>query len=133
MKKANLTEGLSKFVNLTVFKQVVLAGCLSTLVACGAGGSDGGGLGSTPPPRIKRQLNVELSGLSQPGLVLQTNSGDELVVAENGTHYFGAEVLPNDKYAITVKEQPAGEVCTVKDGSGTAVEDISTVSVICSH
>jgi|GEM_PF-6370159 len=130
MKNANLA-GLSK-LNLTVFKQIVLAGCLTTLVACGGAGSDGSsGIGGAPP-RVKRQLSVELTGLSQPGLILQTNRGDELVVAENGTHHFNAEVPGDDNYAITVKEQPVGELCTVNNGTGLAVEDISTASVTCS-
>ena len=135
MSKANLPD-VSK-LNLSVFKQIILAGCLATLVACGAGiggsgsGGSSAGVGSSPPPRVKRNLGVQLTGLTQPGLVLQTSSGDELAVAENGTHYFGSEVSPNDNYAITVKEQPAGEVCTVKDGSGLAVADVMA-PVICS-
>ena len=127
MNRANL-KGLA----VSVCKQIVVAGCLTTLVACGGASGDSGGFGgSQPPPRVKRYLGVQLNGVTQPGLVLQTNSGDELAVAENGIHYFNEEVPANDEYAITVKEQPAGQVCTVNNGSGVAETD-AMGSVTCS-
>lgn len=127
MDKTNL-----KSLALSVLKQTAVVGCLTALVACGGvSSSDGGNFGSSPPPRVKRSLSVQSTGVTQQGLVLQTNSGDELAVNENGLHYFNEEVPANGEYAITVKEEPVGEVCTVNNGSGLAVTDVMG-SVTCS-
>jgi hypothetical protein len=39
----------------------------------------------------------------------------------------------NGAYAVTVKTQPTGEVCSVVNGSGAAASDITNVSVSCTH
>jgi hypothetical protein len=89
----------------------------AALVACG--GEVGGtvsGLGT---------------GLS---VTLQNNGGDALRVAENGSFTFNDQLQANASYAVTVQTQPAGQVCSVANGSGTLNDNgdsIDSVRVSC--
>ena len=75
-----------------------------------------------------------LSGLN-PGqqLTLLDNGGDPLVLAANGSFRFDSPVADGSRYLVTVGSQPAGQVCSVANGSGTgAAGDVSNVNVACS-
>ncbi|MGY6630340.1 MAG: S8 family serine peptidase, partial [Wenzhouxiangella sp.] len=60
-----------------------------------------------------------VSGLTGTGLMLQNNGGSNLAVNANGPFVFTTGVADGSDYQVTVKSQPAGQICSVIDGSGT--------------
>jgi N-acetylneuraminic acid mutarotase len=72
-----------------------------------------------------------VTGLNGAGLVLQDNGGDNLTVSAGATSFtFATPLTGGSAYSVTVLTQPAGENCTVTDGSGTVVTDVDA-SVVC--
>jgi 6-phosphogluconolactonase (cycloisomerase 2 family) len=76
-----------------------------------------------------------LTGLSSSGasVTLANNGGDPLVLDANGGFHF-ATPLPNGAtYSITVASQPAGETCSVINGTGTVnAGNVTSIAVSCS-
>ena len=73
-----------------------------------------------------------VSGLSGT-VVLQDNGADNLTVTANGTFTFATALAPDAAYAVTVKTSPAGQTCTVANGSGTmGSANVTNVAVSCS-
>ncbi len=64
-------------------------------------------------------------------LVLRDNGADDLTVNANGPFTFATPVASGGAYAVTVFTQPAGQTCTVSNGSGTATAAVTTVVVAC--
>ena len=65
-------------------------------------------------------------------VVLQNNGGDDLSVASNGGFTFGTALAGGAAYAVTVKTQPAGQACSVRNGTGTvASANVGSVEVAC--
>ncbi len=74
-----------------------------------------------------------VSGLSGT-VVLQDNGGDNLSVSANGTFTFATSLVSGSAYSVTVKTNPAGQACTVSNGSGTVGSaNVTSVSVSCSN
>ena len=74
-----------------------------------------------------------VSGLSGT-VVLQDNGGDDLSVGANGGFTFGTGLAAGSAYSVTVKTSPAGQSCTVANGSGTVGSaNITNVAVTCSN
>jgi hypothetical protein len=64
--------------------------------------------------------------------VLQNNGGDDLSVASNGGFTFASALAGGAAYAVTVRSQPAGQNCTVRNGTGTvASANVASVEVSC--
>jgi hypothetical protein len=82
---------------------------------------------------LTRTVGGTVSGLApSETVVLQNNSGDDLVVNANGGFVFPVPVAQSGNYSVTVFTQPAGQTCSVSNGSGTAGgADIANVQVIC--
>lgn len=74
-----------------------------------------------------------VSGLqSGDQVVLQDSGTDSLTLAANGAFTFKTPLTYDSSYVVTVATQPAGEVCTVSNGSGAAMTaDVTNVSVTC--
>ena len=73
-----------------------------------------------------------VSGLSGT-VVLQDNGADNLTVTANGPFTFATALAPGAAYAVTVKTNPAGQTCTVANGSGTmGSANVTNVAVSCS-
>jgi hypothetical protein len=74
-----------------------------------------------------------LSGLpASSSIVLQNNGGDDLTLTANGVFGFAAKLAPGAAYAVTIKTAPAGQTCTVSNGTGTmASADVTGVTVTC--
>lgn len=73
-----------------------------------------------------------ISGLTASGLVLQDNAADDLVVSSGSAGFsFDTPVAYDSPYNVTVLTQPTGETCTVANGTGTATQTVSGVSVTC--
>jgi len=74
-----------------------------------------------------------LNGLAAAAtIVLQNNSGDDLSTNANGSFIFTTAINDAITYAVTVKTQPTGQVCTVANGNGTiSSADVSNIDVTC--
>ena len=72
------------------------------------------------------------SGLTGNGLQLQNNATDTLSINANGGFVFAVPLADLSAYSVTVSSQPAGQSCSVNNGSGTiAGANITSVVVDC--
>jgi alpha-tubulin suppressor-like RCC1 family protein len=89
-------------------------------------------VGALPPAPGPFTIGGSISGLSGTGLVLQNNGGDDLAVADNATSFtFASSIARAAPYGVSVLTQPAGQTCTVQQGSGTASNNVVGVAVAC--
>lgn len=73
-----------------------------------------------------------MSGLAAAGLVLQNNGGDDISVAATGVFTFTTALSEGGTYAVTVKSQPVGQVCSASKNTGTiGSSDVLDVAVVC--
>jgi N-acetylneuraminic acid mutarotase len=76
-----------------------------------------------------------VTGLTGSGLVLQDEGGDNLPLAPSGgsfSYTFGTPIAAGSPYAVTVLDQPAGQYCTVSNGTGTvAGSAVTNANVNC--
>lgn len=109
-----------KTLGAVVFLCVLLTGC--------GGGSSGGG---NQPDDPTYSIGGTISGLDGT-VVLQNGGADNLTRSTNGVFTFPAELDSGDTYAVTVLTQPAGQICSVSNGSGTVGSaDITNIDVTC--
>jgi Galactose oxidase, central domain len=83
------------------------------------------------PPPLTYSIGGSVAGLAGT-VVLQNNGTDNLPVSSNGAFAFDVTVQPNSAYDVTIITQPANQVCTVSNGSGTAAASVTNVVVACS-
>ena len=62
---------------------------------------------------------------------LLNNGGDALTVGANGSFTFATAVTSGNSYAVTIGTQPAGQICAVTGGTGTATANVTSVVVSC--
>jgi hypothetical protein len=111
-------------------KKSILALCALTLAAglsaCG-GGTSSYTIGGT------------VVGLQYPGLVLQNNLANDLVVAPgavsgttvpNVTYSFPNEVDYGDPYSVTVKTQPQHQTCGASSGTADSAGRLSVINAV---
>ena len=73
-----------------------------------------------------------VSGLSGT-VVLQDNGGNDLSVGASGAFTFSTGLATGAAYSVTVKTSPAGQTCSVANGSGTVGSaNVTNVAVTCS-
>ena len=90
------------------------------------GTATGGGGGGTT-----HTVGGTVSGLSGTA-VLQDNAGDDLSVTANGSFTFATALATGAAYTVTVKTSPAGQSCTVANGTGTiGSANITNVAITC--
>ena len=77
-------------------------------------------------------IGGSLTGLN-PGdqIVLYNNNTDALFMTFNGMFQFAMRVAAGALYNVTVASQPAGQICMVLNGQGTATENVNNVGVVC--
>jgi hypothetical protein len=95
---------------------------LSFLAACGDDNKESGyySIGGT------------ITGLDGSGLVLQNNSGDDLVLDADGGYSFATKLEDGTAYEVTIAGQPDGQTCSVINGSGTVEGgDITNIVISC--
>ncbi|WP_147321214.1 hypothetical protein [Rhodoferax lacus] len=86
------------------------------------------------PVPVYVAVGGSVSGLATGATLGLVNNGDTanaLSVSANGSFSFAQKVLAGSGYAVTISQQPSGQLCTLADASGTASADVSTVSVVC--
>ena len=100
-------------------RSMLAAACAATLAACGGSGGN-------------LYLQVQVVGLAKDGLILQ-NDGERLAVpAGQGQFVFTKLIKTDDRYDITIAQQPKGAVCTITNGVGKASSySVSTAFVNC--
>jgi hypothetical protein len=101
---------------------------LATLLS-GCGGSSNSSTTITVP--LTYSIGGNVAGLSGT-VVLQDNGGANLSLSTNGPFAFDVTLQPNAAYSVTVATQPANQVCSVKNGSGTASAAVTNIIIACS-
>ena len=100
-------------------------------VLSGCGGSHTSTPTTSVPPVLTYSIGGNIAGLSGT-VVLQNNGGDNLALSRNGSFAFNVTLQPNSPYDVTIATQPAGQVCSVSNGSDTASASVTTILVTCS-
>jgi hypothetical protein len=114
-------HGSSPFIGASAARSAIAASLLA-LVACGGD--------SNAPPL---SLSGTISGLTTSGLSLAL-IGVNLEIKAGATSFnFGPIITTGYGYDVTAPNQPAGQLCTVTNGSGIATTDVSNVVVTCSN
>lgn len=72
-----------------------------------------------------------ITGLSGTGLVLRNNGEDRAVAAGDTSFTFATPVPSGGSYGVTVATHPSGQTCTVSNGTGNAVGQVTSVAVEC--
>ena len=87
----------------------------------------------TNNPPATYTIGGALSGLGAGKSVgLLNNGGDAITVNANGGFTFPNALVAGSAYAVTVGTQPAGQSCTVANGSGTVgAANVTNVAVSC--
>ncbi len=104
----------------------------SFLAACGGGGSSalattsaGGGQTYT--------IGGNTTGLASGAFVVLDVNGQPQTLTQNGGFTTALALASGDTYSVTVATQPAGETCSVTNGSGTlAGSNVNNIQVACS-
>jgi N-acetylneuraminic acid mutarotase len=77
-------------------------------------------------------IGGNVSGLGAASITLQDNGADNLIVSANGSFTFATPVASGATYAVTMLTQPAGQQCTVINGSGiVGTNDVTDINVSC--
>lgn len=84
-------------------------------------------------PAARYSIGGTVSGLAAGGvLVLQSNGGDDLGISANGGFTFANPLAAGAAYAVTIKTQPAGQTCSLRNAGGTvASANVSAIEVVC--
>lgn len=77
------------------------------------------------------KVGGSVTGLSGT-VVLQNNAGDDLSIGQSGTFNFNTLVAVGASYAVTVKNHPADQICSVAMGTGMVSNaEITNIAVTC--
>lgn len=81
-------------------------------------------------PPTTYTVGGNITGLTG-SVTIQNNSSNDIIETTNAEFTFPAQAEGTD-YVVTVSSQPAGQTCTVGNGSGTNITvDITNVTVTC--
>ncbi|MBN8726672.1 MAG: hypothetical protein J0H15_03080 [Xanthomonadales bacterium] len=84
-----------------------------------------------PPPPMYT-IGGSASGLTGDGLVLRLNGSENLPVAADGPFVFATPLASGAAYAVTLAAAPAGQTCSIANGSGTVGgANVTHVAVTC--
>ncbi|MDN2696148.1 hypothetical protein O0882_07455 [Janthinobacterium sp. SUN073] len=98
-------------------RSMLAAACAVTLAACGGSGGN-------------LYLSGQVSNLAKEGLIL-LNDGERLSVpAGQSSFVFTKLVKTDDRYDITIAQQPKGAVCSITNGSGKATSYSASTAVV---
>lgn len=79
-----------------------------------------------------RKYSISGSVASLNGSIeLKNNGADPITLNTNGSFSFPAMIDHGTTYAVTISAQPAGQVCSVSNGSGTAFNDVTNIQITC--
>jgi hypothetical protein len=86
---------------------------------------------TTTTVTVTHPIGGTISGLVGT-VILQNNSGDNLLLDTNGAFIFATSIAQGDSYSVSVYEQPTQQVCTASRNTGTVTAAVTTVSITCS-
>ena len=93
------------------------------LTACGGGG------GTTA---ATYSVGGTVNGLAANAQVVLANGADKLTLNAAGAFTFSKSLTSGATFAVTVESQPAGQACSVTNGSGTvSSSNVTSVQVSC--
>lgn len=82
---------------------------------------------------ITHTVKGTVSGLTGSGLVLQNNGADDLAISADGSFTFTTPIAEGNPYAVTVSQQPSGQICMVTHDTGVmGGSPVTNVSINCS-
>jgi len=67
-------------------------------------------------------------------LIVQNNNADNLSITANGAFAFATDLASAATYSVTVLTQPAGQTCTVANGTGSIdgyADSVNSVAITC--
>ena len=96
------------------FRRLAALGVSLALAACGSSQN-----WHDEQPDTSRSA-APSSGFTGGTLALWNNGSDKLAIAANGSFTFPLQIANGSDYAVVVATQPAGQTCTVTNGTGTA-------------
>ncbi|WP_434626890.1 hypothetical protein [Chromobacterium sp. CV08] len=89
---------------------------------------------STPSTQSSYIVGGTVSGLAGGGsLVLLNNGSDAITLSANGRFQFGASVASGNAFAVSIKTQPTGQVCSLTNNSGISIVDVGSLAVTCAN
>jgi 6-phosphogluconolactonase (cycloisomerase 2 family) len=117
----------------TVLRFTIVFAAFVSLISCGGGGgsssatSNGGG----GTPTTTYTVGGQISGISG-SITLLNNGENALTLGGSGSFTFTAPLSQGANYAVTISSQPAGQTCSIKNGSGTNIQaNITNVIISC--
>lgn len=66
-------------------------------------------------------------------VTLQNNESDALTIDQNASFTFTTAVKQGAGYAVTVETQPPGQSCAVANATGSAMANVTDISVTCTN
>lgn len=101
-----------------------------------AGGSGTMGNGDVTSVVVNCGINAHYVGGTISGLhgtvVLEDNGSDDYTASSDGTYRFGTQVAEGRPYQVAVTTQPACQLCSLSNASGTmGTADVTNVDVAC--
>ena len=116
-------------LNQTIKNVFKITGLITTVSLASCSGSDTAAVVDA----IFSSFSVggSVTGL-QGSVTLRNNNADEITLSRSGSFSFNSRLATGASYNVTVRVQPAGQACSVSNGSGTvASADITDVEVAC--
>jgi hypothetical protein len=105
-----------------LLKSVSAASAVLALAACSGGD-------------LVAYIGGDVSGLTAgQNVVLENNGRNALVVSSNGRFNFSDRLVIGEEYRVTIRNQPAAQVCQLFNATGTVndrSDDVSSVKVVC--
>lgn len=116
-----------------------VASAILSVAACGGGGGGSGSfpMAGIPNPEAPDQPSqtVRIGG-SAKGLwgpvTLKQGGGESITIAADGAFNFAQPVTVGSTYDVTVASQPLWQHCALRNGSGTASSNVTSIEVECS-
>ncbi len=119
---------------VTILSQPAGQTCTVSLGSGSLNGADVNDVELSCVTQVPLSLSIggTLSGLASGAVILQNNAGDNLALNTNGSFNFATSIAEGLAYNVTILSQPAGQTCSVLNGSGNlAGQNVSDVSVVC--
>jgi hypothetical protein len=119
--------------NTTVYAALLTSAATTTFTApTGLNAALTTAYASTTSGSVPFTVGGSISGLAGTGLVLQNNGSNATTVTANGSFTFSNTMTTGSVYRISVQTQPAGQSCSIANGTGTVNGANSTnISVSC--
>jgi uncharacterized repeat protein (TIGR03803 family) len=109
---------------------ILILAATSALSFSACGGSGGGN--TIGPPETTYTIGGTVTGLSSPGIELQDNGADDLLIGANGSFTFKNPIASGAPYNVSIQQEPTSlQFCVVANGSGTADGMVTSIEITC--